>query len=494
VNSNSQSFAIACPHCGVGLKVAIADLGEPRRCPECQAPFRLPSPEQAAVAAAAKRRAAEEFGFACQLCGSRLYALPHQVGNPIKCPDCHTTSHVPAPKKKETHKAAKTSDGYELALADDDHGSETTGQGKAQFTFHCRVCQTMLSAPRDAVGRHTACPDCNTVTVVPKPPPPQKKVVVKATDPGILVKAATPRPQQEKVNVDDLMDEAESKIAEQKRKKPKPPKHPFLTGVFTFPFQLLSLPYLIVFTFLGCLLAYLVEITLELQGIEAIIGILLMVIAAAVGLILVGLSCTYFLKVINWTAMGYPNVQDSPQLEALEFARQALFIINAFGAGALPGLLLGMATHDEMLGFAVMMLSAFILFPFILLSFIDAESPAVPYSSFVMSTFRSNSGGWMKFYFLAAITTSIAIIAHLLAIGHSQLALPPPLSSLSNLPNRAFEYSAVALTVMAAMIYFRLLGRLAYVIEQTTLAQIKQREAEGQETRIQGSKNRRLGK
>jgi hypothetical protein len=158
-----------------------------------------------------------------------------------------------------------------------------------------------------------------------------------------------------------------------------------------------------------------------------------------------------------------------------EFLRQALFVINAFGASACPGILVGMARHDALLGFATVMVSAFIFFPFIMLSFVDAESPTTPYSSFIMSTLRTLPGSWLKFYALASIVAAIAVIPHVLSVMHSQSALPPALADL--VPQPALEYFSVAATVGAAMVYFRLLGRLAYVIDQKTLEQVKQQKS-----------------
>ena len=361
---------------------------------------------------------------------------------------------------------------YELALADD---NEPSAPGAAEeFTFRCRVCDTMIGAKRNAVGKHIACPDCSTVTVVPKPPPPKKQVVVEADDPGIAVSAAAPRSKQEEVNVDQLMSAARAKIAERERERPKPPKRPFLSGVFTFPFQLLSLPYLIVFTFLVCLISILLDMTLELQGLEMIFGIALMVLAAILGIILVGLSCNYFMRVINWTAMGYPNVQESPQFEMFEFVRQALFVINAFGAGAVPGVLLGWLLTTRRWDLLPSCRPHLFFSPSSCchLSTPSRQSHLTRHSSCPLCAWSPRVAKVLRASGNRRVDGGGSSC---LSVMRSQGALPAAVPDL--VPQAALEYFSVAATVAALMIYFRLLGRLAYVIDQTILAEAKQQES-----------------
>ena len=39
----------------------------------------------------------DEFGFDCRVCGTRLHVRRSQIGETVKCPDCHTPLVVKAP-------------------------------------------------------------------------------------------------------------------------------------------------------------------------------------------------------------------------------------------------------------------------------------------------------------------------------------------------------------------------------------------------------------
>ena len=184
-------FAVACPHCGVGLKVGESDLGTQRDCPKCGAGFMLPTRTEALRLAEAKRLARQQFGFLCRLCGSRLYAMPAQIGKKMKCPDCHAINIISPPPPKATATMIQPGEEYDLALADETPNDRPNEPRQADelFNFPCGVCQTMQSVPRSWVGRQLACPDCGTRLVVPFPPPTRVKVNVVAKDPGFTLGA-----------------------------------------------------------------------------------------------------------------------------------------------------------------------------------------------------------------------------------------------------------------------------------------------------------------
>ncbi len=450
MNSPASQFAVACPSCGVGLKVGDSDLGTQRDCPKCGAGFMLPTLTEARRLAEAKRQARAQFGFSCRLCGSRLYAMPQHIGRKMKCPDCHAINRISQPPPKAQAKFMPPVEGYDLALADE--SPVDARPAEELFHFQCRVCQTMLSVPRSWVGRQLPCPDCGTRLVVPFPPPAVTKVHVVAKDPGLTLGVAVPIPQQQFVNVEKLMTAAHEKLVTEAKKKPKPIRRPFLTGVYTYPFYPTSLVYLVLTGVLGGLILTLLRITVELQGLETVIGIPLIIGTVMFSIPLVGLNANYFLKTINWTSLGYSSVGESPPFEFFEFLRGVAFIINALGVSAIPGALIGLALPNRLIALGVLVLGTVVLYPFVILSLLDNDSVFGPYSSFIWSSLGTVRRAWIKFYLSALVPFGMVAGSQVLAI---------------YFPNDIWSYVTIVVTSMALLIYFRLIGRLAYVIDRS---------------------------
>src|SRR5690606_1124518 len=102
------------------------------------------------------------IGFNCRLCGTRMYAPPDLVGRKSKCPDCHTLTIIPPPPEppKSLRPRAMDEPGYELYEGEQPRGVDLARAGPPSVSFHCRLCQTHLSAEASCVGQSVACPDC----------------------------------------------------------------------------------------------------------------------------------------------------------------------------------------------------------------------------------------------------------------------------------------------------------------------------------------------
>ncbi len=380
----------------------------------------------------------------------RLYAMPSQIGQKSKCPDCHAINLVQRPPEKTKPRTFEPADGYEIGLADEHPSALTTAHD--QFNFSCRSCQAHLTLPRAWVGRQVPCPDCGLTLIVPFPPPVAKKIVVAAEETGLTLGIAATRPKQDVINVERLMTSAEERLAAEAKKRPKRIKHPFLTGIYTYPFYPSSLVYVVLTSFLGGLVISLVKAAVEMTGLAAVLGIFLMVLAVLMSLSLVGLVSSFLLKTVHWTSQAYPSVGESPPFEFFDFLRSIGFIINAFAISTLPGFLIGVAAHSQWVGFGSMLLCAYIFYPLALLSMLDDESIMSFYSGFIFSTLRSQRWAWLKFYVSSLIPFGLIIATQALAFFY---------------PNEVWDYVTVVTSIVALLIYFRLLGRLAYVIDRS---------------------------
>ncbi len=470
LGKKAETFAVACPGCGVGLRVKLEDLGQSRGCPECLKRFELPPREAAERALAARKATEHEFGFSCHLCRSRLYARPHQIGNPIKCPDCHAVNTVPQPKKTPVPKSnvprpvaqQPADDGF--AFQDDQDWSPHRKEPDEQFSFACRVCQTRMLATAAQVGKPTICPDCTAVMTVPRPTVQAAKTPRKMDDANVVVRPAAPRAKRSTDKAAQLIDQATREVLAKEAKKPVPPKYPFLSGVVTFPFHLKSLPFLIIFTFISSLLAILVEIAMELTGPGAIAGIGLMGIVSALGVVLWGLLANYYIAVLNATALGYSSLANMPEAEVFATLQNMILLLMAWLISGIPGTLVGMVTGKWDVATWVVIAAQFVFFPIVLLSMLDGGSWTTPVTRFVLSTIRTTTSGWAKLYALSCLLWVAVLGIHLLSVRMYDPNSPGPLNEF--LGSRVFEFISIFVTFTMLSVYFRLLGRLAYVIDR----------------------------
>jgi hypothetical protein len=87
------------------------------------------------------------------------------------------------------------------------------------------------------------------------------------------------------------------------------------------------------------------------------------------------------------------------------------------------------------------------LFPLVLMSMLEANSPFVPYSQPVLRSLNVAHWAWKTFYFMTALVSlgTYFVVAAAVSMGTFATIV------------------AAAMVVASAMIYFRLLGRLAWV-------------------------------
>jgi hypothetical protein len=83
---------------------------------------------------------------------------------------------------------------------------------------------------------------------------------------------------------------------------------------------------------------------------------------------------------------------------------------------------------------------------------IDEDSVFIPYSGFVLSTLRSVRSGWARFYASAGLVGGLIVGTQVLAALY---------------PSDAWLFITIVAINLAGLIYFRLIGRLAYVIDRS---------------------------
>ena len=91
---------------------------------------------------------------------------------------------------------------------------------------------------------------------------------------------------------------------------------------------------------------------------------------------------------------------------------------------------------------------------------LDAGSAAVPFTPYMWSTLSRNRRAWVKFYVASLPVFLLMTIPHVII-----LVLQSSNALRRILPLLTFFFVAITLTTIGSLVYFRLIGRLAWVID-----------------------------
>ena len=147
------------------------------------------------------------------------------------------------------------------------------------------------------------------------------------------------------------------------------------------------------------------------------------------------------------------SVESWPVFEPLEWLGQ-LFLVSAAVAvplipvAAIVGAIFGASIPLLLI---VGLLAVYLLFPFVLLSMMDMNSPFVPFSAEVARSVTRSQEAWGGLYF----SSGILFFAFLLFVA--------AMSSMVGGPGTIFSITAA---VAVVFIYFAMIGRLAFAIGQ----------------------------
>jgi len=130
--------------------------------------------------------------FACPHCRTLLSATKKDVGSTVVCPDCECEVAVPNyldfdtptdyerqyfdKKKRERDKMLSPLTnpnrvGLDMEADDvyavrDDHQGKAKPDARVYLPVRCRICETLMHATVDMLGKEIACPDCGAKTIV----------------------------------------------------------------------------------------------------------------------------------------------------------------------------------------------------------------------------------------------------------------------------------------------------------------------------------------
>ena len=201
--ADQPHVTVKCPVCSTLIRAAEDQVGRQVTCPDCDTPVVVPPPaeveekkspspalgdlgpveqyafcEEADDSAPGARPADQTYvGVTCPVCKTFMQVPEDQVGQQIVCPDCRVPMVVrpPAATGQEQGVPAAQLGEYELREEDDASSFGPREVDPTRFSVHCPLCNTLMHAGRDQVGRRMVCGDCETSFVVPPAPEPKRK-------------------------------------------------------------------------------------------------------------------------------------------------------------------------------------------------------------------------------------------------------------------------------------------------------------------------------
>jgi hypothetical protein len=440
-----------------------------------------------------------EFAVSCKLCGTRVYARPDQVGQQLKCPDCHSPVDIVAPRNKQPVTKGPTLDDAEevpmshpgqrpayrpivrpegedavLALLNDPPRA-IAGDSARQRT---------PSAPRQPVSPGRTSPAVS-FPEIGKDPPATGSGVLQASDAGEdddddslelrlsdpverpvvpvelphHIAADLPDPRDEGSYGDELWEGSGTDDG-----KPRWQKSPFLVGVIGFLLYPTTLGSWIGHSlFCGALLC-LLQFSYEMSqgGLSQLIAVFSSIAFAMLWFMWGCAFTTACLAVVQDTANGIDAIENWPDWNFMEWiGRSFTFFVAAF-VSSIPGLVIAstmLSGGAPLIALPLPILASLVAcLPIVLCSILVEDSILSIVSANVIRMVKAGPEGWILFYMLTGLIGILAVVGlSLLEAGYVG----------------AFLSGAVGVTL--TLLYMRLLGRLLWY-SQNKLTEAEARE------------------
>lgn len=390
--------------------------------------------------------------FRCPGCSVTMRANQAEAGEKRKCPKCKAMFRIPQARGVERSRVLK---------------AKPKKKEPSLVPVVCGVCNTRVYANPDQVGTSVECPDCFTQNLVK--PPKKKKTESRVNLDKIGQYDLAPAQEIKVIQTlgEDRLEEADEVVQQEIDAAPRMPKKPFLQGIFTYPFRLNVLPTLIGIAMAWTFLLVLISGAWGLEGFAATIAPFILGAAAFFFTLVVIPSLVTFQIIMENGANGDDETEIRPDgglFTMIEWIVDVLPIVISGTISCVPTLgvfhLVLLARDAPLtwrwqteLGLGFM---AYLLFPLIFLSMLENNSILGFYSGQVWGSIAKKSSSWIKF----------GLIATLLFIGFVGIGFA--FVKLLELPWTGITLAGLV-TAMSALIcllaiYFRLLGRLAFVL------------------------------
>ncbi len=457
-----------CPACRAKFRVAAQHVGRRTKCPSCQAPFEVQPVGEPPPSGRNDSSPPEstQIGVNCLLCGTRMYGTAAQVGKPLTCPDCGTETTLPAlkPPRKPVLPEAMRGDQYELWEGEDQPwGSTLAAMEPATIAVHCELCDTLQYVTPDLVGSKVKCPDCGHETRVREPAGGLKQATqepeeLEVEPPRVSEQFAIPSAPPVYSRLLDFESKSEeekqreiSRVATDRKARPQMPRWPLLSGWMAFLFDPSVVSRWISLTALLAIFTSVVLFGLAVMfsPMGAIAGMCLLCGGATFIALCLASAAACAVTIVTESSEGNNRVMQWPGINPIDWMGESGYLLVGASAAAAPGYIVARVFSAEGSVIAIAMgVSAWLLFPIMHLSTLEASSPFSLVMPGVLGSLGRWPGNWLLFYLLSAIDFVITGIAVLLLMNQGVPGL----------------LIAIAPALAALVLYFRLLGRLAWRI------------------------------
>lgn len=497
--TQKNNISVICPLCKTRMYATPDQVGQSLECPDCETKVVVSPPAEPSSEAAEDHPldAGEEYPLwgvgqpppdhkevyqsyipvVCGLCHTRMLATEAQVGKTLVCPDCGTPSVVPpAPERSPQESRPSVQDDettYRLCA-----GSGQPGPGSMAHQTHipviCGLCHTRLHATLDQVGKQIVCPDCLTPNTVPPPPKKLPKIdPMEGAGEDIAHSAPIRPPEFQPIFEYSWLKELEEPEADgEKRPRVKriqgaPSASALFSGTLGFLFSPSVLARWGAFSIAAITLLCFASTAVHLASHATIPSLVLCVLFSALTgvLLLICLSviAASMVAVVVDAAAGNERMENWPEGPIADWLFDSLYVVNAMAVSVVPGAGLRWLLASQGLGIGpVMELSAYLLFPVVLLSMLERGSVMSPYSPSILGSLRAVIQAWGLFY---------------LASGLLVLVVGGLTSGLASLLGGLGVALAMPLIVASPFLYFRLVGRLGWICSQVTEEEEEEEEA-----------------
>ncbi|MBN2218104.1 MAG: hypothetical protein JW719_12085 [Pirellulales bacterium] len=357
----------------------------------------------------------------------------------------------------------------------------------------CPGCGSLVKAPASRVGRHLPCPKCGQrieIRTDASPSPLRESQVYVAppsSDDEYAVQEVPhdirePAPGEHSGPVipvwdhsheftdDELPPDQRPSSREPWRDKlplserPKPPRHPMINGVLTFFFSLGGVVCWAGFTATAVLVLILADMAVGAMNTSQfgpVATFLMGMIALLIALIGLLSASGFLMAILQDSAAGNKVIVEWPEPIFVDWIGAAIyFLVSAVvPLGALHLLALPFGGILSVWWLAPVVL--WLLFPVVLLSTLEKQSPLAVVSPIVLESLVKRGWTWAVFFLESGLMiVGLALLAagvlSLVFMGFKNVALL-----------KMVGLGALAgVMVAAAMLYFRLLGRLTWICDE----------------------------
>jgi len=511
---------VTCSLCGTMMQATVDQIGREISCPDCETPTLVPAsarkpkrrseapahPEGYGVDESARpwvfesKRSGEAksnsrdnnrgrateaqrskdrgryIPIHCSLCGALMQVPRREVGKMHECLDCGKKLVVTLDdidrqiKKNAPLKTGGSGESYiahEVPSEDELRRQEAIKHSTAgqMIRVSCPACGMFMYAPKEAIGHELSCHECAHLFVLAKPEKtvgPEDARAASESGRGKgrrrAAQSASSEPRRERAASTD--DHELPHSVNYARISPEAMSTTSLTtGVFQFPFYFESLQRIVLLLLLamipGGLLAGMYAVASMGAGL-AVLAVGVFALFTAVNWL--GLAVASMLTATMETAYGAQRVTGWPGVGWRDWIDEALLFIAALVFCGMPAGVMGFLASVVGLGGLFCAIGIFFCYPFLQLSLLETASPFDPVSMVMFRSLSTARRSWILFYVLAAallaatmgLVLGVDLLLHQWRLSFGAWAA-------------VMGTSIVPVGIVVAMIYFRLLGRLAWV-------------------------------